>query len=74
MLGTRCSGSALAKVRGRGLDRGWIVVLLRVFFFRELLIYCAVARLQWRDGVSRPSDGDSARVAREAEVQSWRNG
>ena len=33
-----------------------------------------MARLQWRDGVSRPSDGDSARVAREAEVQSWRNG
>ncbi len=37
MLGTRYSGAALAKVRGRGLDRGWIVVLLRVFFFRELL-------------------------------------
>ncbi len=58
MLGTRYSGAALAKVRGRGLDRGWIVVLLGVFFFRELLFYCAVARLQCRDGVSRPHDGD----------------
>jgi hypothetical protein len=45
MLGTRCSGAVLAKVRGRGLDRGWIVVLLQVFFFRELLFYCAVAKL-----------------------------
>jgi hypothetical protein len=35
MLGTRYSGAALAKVRGRGLDRGWIVVLLRVFFFGD---------------------------------------
>ena len=50
MLGTRYSGAALAKVRGRGLDRGWIVVLLRVFFFRELLFYCAVARLSARRG------------------------
>jgi hypothetical protein len=68
MLGTRFLGSALAKVRGRGLDRGWIVVLLCMFFFRELLFYCAVARLHWRDWVSLLSDGDSARVAREAEV------
>ena len=58
MLGTRYSGAALAKVRGRGLDRGWIVVLLGVIFFRELLFYCAVARLECRDGVSRPHDGD----------------
>ncbi len=58
MLGTRNSGAALAKVWGRGLDRGWFVVLLRVFFFRELLFYCAVARLQCKGGVSRPHDGD----------------
>jgi hypothetical protein len=71
MLDTRCSGAALAKVRGRGLDWGWIVVLLREFFFRERLFYCSVARLQWMDGVSRLNDGDShdsARVAREAEA------
>jgi hypothetical protein len=67
MLDTRCSGAALAKVRGRGLDWGWIVVLLHEFFFRELLFYCSVARLQW-DGVSRPNDGDGARVVREAEA------
>jgi hypothetical protein len=58
MLGTRCSGAALAKVRGRGLDWGWILVLLRVFFFRELLFYCAVARLPCKGGVSRPHEGD----------------
>lgn len=58
MLGTRCSGAALAKVRGRGLDWGWILVLLRVFFFRELLFYCAVARLPCKGGVSRPHDWD----------------
>jgi hypothetical protein len=58
MLGTRYSGAALAKVLGRGLDWGWIVVLLPVFIFRELLFYCAVARLQCRDGVSRLHDGD----------------
>ena len=58
MLGTRYSGAALAKVRGRGLDRGWIVVLLRVFFFREVLFYCAVARLQCKGGVSRQHDWD----------------
>jgi hypothetical protein len=58
MLGTRNSGAALAKVRGRGLDWGWIVVLLRVFFFRELLFYCAVARLQCKGGVSLQHDGD----------------
>ncbi len=58
MLGTRYSGAALAKVRGRGLDWGWIVVLLRLFFFRELLFYCAVARFQCRDGVSQQHDGD----------------
>ncbi len=58
MLGTRYSGAVLAKVRGRGLDRGWTVVLLQVFFFRELLFYCAVARRQCRDGVSRQHDGD----------------
>jgi hypothetical protein len=51
------TGAALAKARGRGLDWGWIVVLLRVFFFRELLFYCAVARLQCRDGGSQPHDG-----------------
>ncbi len=51
---TLWSGAALAKVRGRGLDWGWIVVLLREFFFRELLFYCSVARLQWRDRVSWP--------------------
>ncbi len=27
-----------------------------------------MARLQWREGVSRLNDGDSARVAREAEA------
>ncbi len=32
MLGTRYLGAELVKVRGRGLDRGWIVVLLRLFF------------------------------------------
>jgi hypothetical protein len=68
MLDTRCSGAALAKVLGRGLDWGWIVVLLREFFFRELLFYCSVARLQWRDGIYWPNDGDSARVVREAEA------
>ncbi len=68
-LDTRCSGAALAKVRGRGLDWGCIVVLVREFFFRELLFYCSVARLQWRDGVSSlPNDGDGARVVREAEA------
>ena len=67
-LDTRCSGAALAKVRGRGVDWGWIVVLLREFFFRKLLFYCSVARLQWRDGVSLPNDGDGARVVREAEA------
>jgi len=58
MLGTRCSGAALAKMRGRGLDRGWIVVLLGVFFFREVLFSCAVARLECKGGVSRPHDCD----------------
>jgi hypothetical protein len=72
MLGTKCSGSALAKVRERGLDRGWIVVLLREFVYRELLFFCAVARLQCRDGVSRLHDGDGARVAREAEAHGGR--
>jgi hypothetical protein len=48
------------------------VVLLLVFFSREKLFYCAVARLQWRDGVSRQHDGDSARVAREAEAHGGR--
>jgi hypothetical protein len=47
MLGTRYSGAALAKVRGRGLDRGWIVIF-----------YCAVARLECRDWISQPHDGD----------------
>ncbi len=67
-LDTMCSGAALAKVRGRGLDWGWIVVLLREFFLRELLFYCSVARLQWRDRVDWQNDGDSARVVREAEA------
>ncbi len=67
-LDTRCLRAALAKVRGRDLDWGCIVVLLREFFFRELLFYCSVARLQWRDGVSLPNDGDCARVVREAEA------
>ncbi len=58
MLGSRYSGVALAKVRGRGLDRGWIVVLLQVFFFSELLFYCAVARLQCKGGVTWQHDGD----------------
>jgi hypothetical protein len=59
MLGSRYSGAALAKVRGRGLDRGWIVVLLRVFSSEsELLFYCAVARLECRNGVSQQHDGD----------------
>ncbi len=40
---TLCPGAALAKVRGRGLDWGWIVVLLREFFFR-----CYFTVL-WRD-------------------------
>ncbi len=44
------------------------MVLLREFFFRELLFYCSVARLQWRDGVSRQHGGDGARDAREAEA------
>ncbi len=52
VLDTRCSGEALAKVLGRGLDWGCIVVLLCWFFFRELLFNCSVARLQWRDGIS----------------------
>ncbi len=56
------------KVLRRGLDWGWIVVLLQVFSFRELLFYCAVAKLQCRDRVSLQHDGDSAWVAREAEA------
>jgi hypothetical protein len=72
MLGTRCLGAALAKVWGRGPGWGWILVLLQVFFFRELLFYCAVARLQCRDWVSQLHDGDSARVAREAEAHGGR--
>ncbi len=44
------------------------MVLLGWFFFRELLFYCSVARLQWRDGVSRLNDGDGARFVREAEA------
>ncbi len=67
-LDTRCSGAALAKVWGRGLDWRWIVVLLREYIFRELLFYCSVARLQWRNGVSLQNNGDSARVVREAEA------
>ncbi len=55
-LDTRCLGAELAKVRGRDL------------FFRELLFYCSVARIQWRDGVSLRNDGDCARVVREAEA------
>ena len=42
-------------------------IVTRVFL-RELLFYCSVARLQWRDGVSLLNDGDGARVVREAEA------
>jgi hypothetical protein len=35
MLGMRYSGAALAKVRGRGLDWGWIVVLIQMFFLEN---------------------------------------
>ncbi len=31
----RYSGAALAKVRGRGLDWGWIVVLIQMFFLEN---------------------------------------
>jgi hypothetical protein len=72
MLDMRCWGAALAKVRGRGLDRGWIVVLLLVLVYRKLLFFCAVARVQCRDWVSWLHDGDSARVAREAEAHRGR--
>ncbi len=44
MLGTRYSGAELAKVWGIGLDRGCIVVLLRVFFLEN----CYFTVL-WRD-------------------------
>ncbi len=43
--------------------------MVHEFFFRdnrELLFYCSVARLQWRDGVSQPHGGDGARDVREA--------
>ncbi len=48
--GARGAELANLKVWGRGLDWGWIVVLLWVFSCRELLFYkkkSAVARLQW---------------------------
>ncbi len=68
MLNSREEEAVLAKVRGRGLDWGCIVVLSSEFFFRELSFYCSVARLQWRDGVSWQHGGDSDRDEREAEA------
>jgi hypothetical protein len=65
-------GAALANLRGRGLDWGCIVVLLREFFFGELLFYCSVARLQWRDGVSRPHGG-TVQGTRER-LKRWKEG